>query len=69
MDGLNSAAGAVEGVIEKHRIGGDLCAELRRTGTELLQHQRQHQGAGIVVRAIALGEIRHREARMLKDAG
>jgi len=44
---------AVEGMIEKRRVGGCLRAKLRRTVSQFLEHQRQHQSAGVVVRAIA----------------
>ena len=36
---------------------------------QFLQQQRQHQRARVVIRAIAFREIRHREARVLENAG
>ena len=59
---------AVEGVVQERRVGGGVRAKLRRAVPQLLQHQRQHQRAGVVVRAIAFGKIWHGEARVLEDA-
>ena len=66
---VEAPARPVEGVVEERRVGGGAGAKGRGIVAQLLQHHRQNQGAGVVVRAIALGEIRHREAGVLKDAG
>ena len=55
-------------ILSQSRVN-ELVAELRRAMPQFFQHQCQHQRAGVVVRAIAFGKIRHGEARVLEDAG
>src|SRR6185369_2703200 len=58
----------IESVIQERGVSGSARADARRTMTQLLQHQRQHQSAGVVVRAIAFGEIRDGETGVLKNS-
>src|SRR5688500_5686559 len=66
---MKSTAWPVESVIQKSRISRRLRMNLWCAVTQLLQHQRKHQRAGVIIGAITFGEIRNRKTGVLKYAG
>ena len=63
------APAAVEGVIQERGVGRRQPVDLRRALAELLQEHGQQQRAGVVVGAVALGEIGDRRGGVLEHAG
>ena len=59
----------IEGVLQERRVGRGQRPHALRLLPQLFQQHGEHEGAGVVVGAVALGEVRHGEDGVLEDAG
>src|SRR5438874_382929 len=66
---MESAGFRIKRMVEKRAVTGGQAADSLGLLLQLLEQHRQNERARVVIRAVAFGKIRHRQKRVLENAG